>query len=259
MCTIALLIDTVDGAPIVLAANRDELYARPTRPPEVLGSAGGHAIVGGVDVQSGGTWLAVRADGHFAAVTNQRALVTPPPGLRSRGHAVYELAAAADPDRHVDALDPGAYASMNLAWRSARGVSIAYTRREDRELMIEHLSPGIHVLCNDRLGAAGFPRGERLHEAITRAVRDRLAWPQLAGVLATALADHTRESLADTPQSHLPPELARELTATCIHSAEYGTRSATIVALARDRVLDFRHADGPPCTAPFVDRMELLR
>ncbi|MBA3818911.1 MAG: NRDE family protein, partial [Deltaproteobacteria bacterium] len=65
MCTIALLIEVVAGAPLVLAANRDELYARPTRSPEVLRAT--PRIVGGVDVLSGGTWLAVRADARFAA------------------------------------------------------------------------------------------------------------------------------------------------------------------------------------------------
>src|SRR5215470_4097598 len=128
MCTIAILVDVVDGAPLVLAANRDEMYARPTRPPEVL-AEGPPRIAGGVDVLSGGTWLAVRADGRFAAVTNQRALAPAPPGLRSRGLAVRELAAAADPERYVAALDPTQYASMNLVWGDAGAVSIAYARR----------------------------------------------------------------------------------------------------------------------------------
>ena len=126
MCTIAILLEVVTGAPLVVAANRDELYARPTRPPESFGDG----IAGGVDVLSGGTWLAIRRDGRFAAVTNQRALATVPPGLRSRGLAVRELAAAADPDAYVAALDPTHYASMNLVWGDARGVAIAYARRE---------------------------------------------------------------------------------------------------------------------------------
>src|SRR5690349_6277396 len=111
MCTIALLFRVAD-LPLVVAANRDELYARPTRPPEILGPS----IVGGVDALSGGTWLAVNRAGRFAAVTNQRALDTPPAGLRSRGLAVKELAAADDPDAYVAALDPKLYASMNLVW-----------------------------------------------------------------------------------------------------------------------------------------------
>jgi uncharacterized protein with NRDE domain len=252
MCTIALLIDLVADTPVVVAANRDEVYARPTRGPERLAPG----IVGGVDELSGGTWLAVRNDGQFAAVTNQRALVTPPPGLRSRGHAVRELAAADDPDAYVAALDPTQYASMNLVWRGPRGVAVAYVRREEGTLEIERLGRGVHVLTNDRLGAPGYPRGPRLATAIEAAIAG-VGWPDLATHLARALGDHTRESLADTPPSHLPIELSRELTATCIHSAEYGTRSATILALG-DGVIDYLHADGPPCITPFVDVKGLL-
>jgi uncharacterized protein with NRDE domain len=247
MCTIAILLEVVTGTPLVLAANRDELYARPTRPPESFGEG----IAGGVDVLSGGTWLAIRHDGRFAAVTNQRALATVSPGLRSRGLAVRELVAAADPDGYVARLDPTMYASMNLVWGDACGVSIAYARREGT-LEVERLAPGIHVLCNDRLGAEGFPRGTRLHDAIAGAPR---RWPEILPVLQAALADHTR---TDPPPSHLPAEVARELTATCIHTPGYGTRSSTIIAARAGETLAYLHADGPPCTAPFVDRRGLL-
>jgi uncharacterized protein with NRDE domain len=247
MCTIAILLEVVPGAPLVLAANRDETYARPTRPPEALGDG----IAGGVDVASGGTWLAIRRDGRFATVTNQQVLAPMPPGLRSRGLAVRELAAVEDQAGYVAALDPTKYESMNLVWGDARGVSIAYARREG-VLEIESLPRGIHVLCNDRLGAKGFPRGTRLHHAIASAP---LSWPELLPVLQTALADHTRE---DPPPSHLPARLARGLTATCIHIPLYGTRSSTIIAARPGHTLAYLHADGPPCTAPFVDHSALL-
>ena len=269
MCTIAILLEVATGAPLIIAANRDEIYARPTRPPESLGEG----IAGGVDVLSGGTWLAIRRDGRFAAVTNQRALAPVPPGLRSRGLAVRELAAASDPDAYVAALDPTKYASMNLVWGDARGASIAYVRRAG-SLEIEVLPPGIHVLCNDRLGAEGFPRGVRLHDAIAAGPR---RWPDLLPALQAALADHTRLELSAVDQlgsatpaagqgssgavpapPRLPPELARELTATCIHSPLYGTRSSTIFAARPGQTLAYLHADGPPCTAPFTDRMALL-
>ncbi|HMG21921.1 MAG TPA: NRDE family protein [Kofleriaceae bacterium] len=252
MCTIAILLEVVAGAPLVVAANRDEIYARPTRPPERLGDG----IAGGVDELSGGTWLAIHRGGRFAAVTNQRALAPVAPGLRSRGLAVCELIAADDPDRYVAALDPTQYASMNLVWGDARAVSIAYARREATldhgTLEIVRLPPGIHVLCNDRLGADGFPRGDRLRAAIARAPH---SWPELAPALEVALADHTR---SEPPASHLAPEVARELTATCIHTPGYGTRSSTIFAADRGAVIAYRHADGPPCTTRFTDRGALL-
>src|SRR5262245_1699172 len=222
MCTIAILLEVVAGAPLVVAANRDEIYARPTRPPELLAPH----VAGGVDALSGGTWLAIHRDGRFAAVTNQRALAPVAQGLRSRGLAVRELIAADDPERYVAAIDPTQYASMNLVWGDARAVSIAYARREGT-LEIERLPRGIHVVCNGRLGADGFPRGARLHDAIARAELVRtersrsigllpeapkqrsegrtecgerggrmdyglLAWPALLPALEAALADHTR-------------------------------------------------------------------
>jgi uncharacterized protein with NRDE domain len=260
MCTIAILIDVVSGAPLVLAANRDELYARPARPPELLVAepqTSGLKIAGGVDAVSGGTWLAVRGDGRFAAVTNQRALAFAPPGLRSRGHAVREVAAASDPERYVRALDPSAYASMNLVWNDSRGVAVAYSRRDDNTLEVERLARGIHVLCNDRLGCT-FARGGRLAAAIDAALDEAIAWPALAARLVIALGDHTHSTLEDTPETHLPRELERELTATCIHSESYGTRSSTIIAAEPGRLIDYLHADGPPCTTPFVDKRGLL-
>jgi uncharacterized protein with NRDE domain len=212
-------------------------------------------VVGGVDVLSGGTWLAVRADGRFAAVTNQRALSTPPPGLRSRGLAVRELVESDDPDSYVSAIDPTQYASMNLVWGDAQRVSIAYARQHGM-LEIETLRRGIHVLCNDRLGAEGFPRGDRLHAALEAIAGQPFA--ASAPAIERALGDHTRVALADVPPSHLPPELARELTATCIHSEHYGTRSSTIFAAVPGRALHYLHADGPPCTTPYTDRSALL-
>jgi uncharacterized protein with NRDE domain len=252
MCTIAILLEVVDGIPLVVAANRDEMFARPTRPPESLGAH----IAGGVDALSGGTWLAIRDDGGFTAVTNQRVLVPVPSGLRSRGLVVRELATAADPAAYVAGLDPAHYASMNLAWGNARGVSVAYLRRPDAggagENVVETLPPGIHVLCNDRIGAEGFPRGARLADAIARAPRD---WPGMRRALITALADHT---CVDASSSHLAPALARALTATCIHSPAYGTRSSTIFAARAGETVAYDHADGPPCTTPFLDRRELF-
>lgn len=204
---------------------------------------------------SGGTWLAVHRDGRFAAVTNQRALATPPPGLRSRGLVVKELIGTEDPRAYVAELDPTRYASMNLVWGAARGASIAYLR-QDGAVDVHELPPGIHVLCNDKLGAPGFPRGDRLRAAI--ALVSGQGWPAIVPSLQRALADHTRVPLAEVPPSHLPPELARELTATCIHSDHYGTRSSSLLALAPGRVIDYLHTDGSPCRSPWIDGRALL-
>jgi len=252
MCTIAILVGVTD-LPVVIAANRDELYARDTRPPQVLAPG----VVGGLDAVSGGTWLAIHRTGRFAAVTNHRALDQVPLGLRSRGLAVKELTAVDDQDAYVASLDPRDYANMNLVWGDADRVSVAYLRRDGTK-DIEVLPRGINVLCNDRIGAVGFPRGERLGLALEAIVAETRAWDALVPRIAALLGDHTRVPIEDVPASHLPLELAHALTATCIHSGFYGTRSASLIALERGRVAAYLHADGPPCRTPMVSCLQLL-
>lgn len=242
MCTIAILFG-VSEVPLIVAANRDELYARRTRAPEVLAPG----VAGGVDEESGGTWLAVHREGRFAAVTNQRAIAAKPAGVRSRGHVVRELIVARDPEAYVAALDPRQYASMNLMWGDADHVSVGYLRHDDGAKEVLHLPHGVHTLCNDRIDAGGFARCDRVREQLPR------AWDPVA--LRAVLSDHTR---VEAPPSHLPPELARELTAACIHTETYGTRSSSLVAIDRGKTLAYLHADGPPCVTEYIDRTELL-
>src|SRR5262249_1768539 len=177
-------------------------------------------IAGGVDALSGGTWLAIRGDGRFTAVTNQRALAPVVPGLRSRGLAVRELAAADDPERYVVALDTTPCATLNPAWGDAGAAPRAEVRRGGAgrrggapggrpggapggSIDIERLPRGIHVLCNDRLGTGGFPRGVRLHDAIAAAP---LAWPAIVPALEAALADHTRVGPSPIDRIRSPAE-----------------------------------------------------
>jgi mutator protein MutT len=257
MCTIAILHGVVRDAPLVIAANRDELLGRRSQPPSLLDAARG--VVGGTDLEAGGTWLAARADGRFAAVTNQRVMAAPMIGRRSRGVIVRELIASDDPDGYVAALDPRASASMNLIWGRAGRVRIAYARAEAGTLAIEEVGPGVHVLCNDRLGAPGFPRGARLARAIEAAMAAIVAgadgapsWAKVAPRLEALLGDHARSPLAEVPPSDLPAEVAHAVTSVCIHAGGYGTRSASVIGLG-DGVVGYRHADGPPCVTPFVD------
>jgi uncharacterized protein with NRDE domain len=257
MCTISVLVNACE-APVVIAANRDELYARASRPPERLGAG----IAGGVDAVGGGTWLALRRDGAFAAVTNQAGAIAPA-SARSRGLVVRELVAARDPDAYVAALDPRHYASMNLMWGDAAGVRVGYLRSSgEREVV--RLPDGIHVLCNDRLECP-FVRGTRLRERIAaQLARDRSV-AALVAALPAWLGDHTVvASPFDLPSATpLHGVAARTgeaspFDANCIHTPVYGTRCSTIAVIAPGRVTTYLHADGTPCTTPFVDHLELL-
>ena len=83
MCLIALALRAA-RFPLVIAANRDEDYERPTLPAHFWADA---PVLGGRDALHGGTWLAVSLDGRFAAVTNLRGSAREPQ-KRSRGEIV---------------------------------------------------------------------------------------------------------------------------------------------------------------------------
>lgn len=80
MCVLALFLDAFPGVPLIVAANRDESLARPSAPPQALAPG----IVGGKDLEGGGTWLGVNDDGVFVAITN-RGVPARTPRSYSRG------------------------------------------------------------------------------------------------------------------------------------------------------------------------------
>ncbi|MEZ4404197.1 MAG: NRDE family protein [Kofleriaceae bacterium] len=253
MCTIAILIDVLADAPVAIAANRDELYDRPARAPAVLGPG----VVGGRDEVQGGSWLAVTVDGRFAAVTNQRDGVTAR-APRSRGAWVTGVVAAGDRAAmraHVQGLDPRQYASGNLVFGDATGVDVAYLRRDGTRALVA-LPPGITVLANDRLDAAGQPK----QATLTAALAEVRTWDQLRAHGPTALADHAIPAPVPPMAPGLPVPAAAwpALQAVCVHTARYGTRSATLAAVRPGGVRGLAWADGPPCTAGFVDATPLF-
>lgn len=117
MCTLVLLRRPDHDWPLIVGANRDEMVDRPSRAP------GRHwpdrpEILGGLDVLSGGSWLAMNDHGLVAAVLNRRGSLGPAAGKRSRGELVLEALDHADASAAAWALadlDPGAYRSFNLS------------------------------------------------------------------------------------------------------------------------------------------------
>ena len=92
MCLILLALDTLPDYPLVVAANRDELYDRPTARAAFWEDA--PAVLAGRDLRAGGTWLGMDRSGRLAAVTNFRQGEREPEARRSRGHLVSEFLVA---------------------------------------------------------------------------------------------------------------------------------------------------------------------
>jgi uncharacterized protein with NRDE domain len=229
------------GAPIVLAANRDELIARPSSAPGVLRAQ--PLVLGGRDLVAGGTWLAVGADGTVCAVTNRHPAEGPPtapdPSRCSRGEIPVELLtmdAAAVP-AHLAALGPGRYNPVNVLWVSPERALVAHVDDTGPVRVVE-LGPGSHVLTTRDVDDTNQPKVAMLLAGLGLAISP--------GGDPDATMTRVRAMLA----SHVSASEAA-VDAACIHGDVYGTVSASTV-IAGDRRLDYEHAAGRPCVTPFA-------
>jgi uncharacterized protein with NRDE domain len=262
MCTALILWQP---GSLVVAANRDEFHRRPARGPVVLagGPPGGPRTVGGLDLDRRGSWFGVTAGGFLALLTNQPEPGGPAAGRRSRGEIVMEVLARGGRQAaraYLAGLDARDYNSFNLLFGDAGGAEVAYGRGDALRPEIELVPDGLSVLPNGRLDQPGSVKVARARELAAAATGS--PWPEARRALAAALADHQRVALEslpeDAPGARFPREVVRELTALCIHTPEYGTRSAAIARLGPGRVEELAWADGPPCRAPFEDATALL-
>jgi uncharacterized protein with NRDE domain len=265
MCTIVLLRRVHPDYPLLVAANRDEFFARPAAPAALGRLAPG--IVAGQDLRAGGTWMGATLGGFFAGLTNQRpsgrAGGPPAEALRSRGELVRHVLVAGHLDAALDlvrAADARDYDEFNLVLADASRAVVAYGRRDAPRVRVEPVPDGVSVLPNDVLDSPRFPKAARARAAARTAAElatSHADFDAVASALAAVLAAHdtaSPEALPPLPPgSPLTPELARALDAVCVHTPGYGTRSAALVALAPGRLAHYRHAAGPPCTAPWRD------
>ena len=86
MCLILIAHRAVPGQVLVLAANRDEFFARPTGAADYWKEA--PHVLAGRDLEKGGSWMGVTRDGRWAALTNYRDGSRTVTGSRSRGELV---------------------------------------------------------------------------------------------------------------------------------------------------------------------------
>lgn len=247
MCTLLIGVGTDPRHPVVIAANRDEFYARRSTPPQVIRAAGPR-IVGGRDLERGGTWMGVTDSGFFVGLTNQRTLDGARPGKASRGEVVLGALERADRgqvEAWLAGLDGRRWNPFNLLFGDARGLSVAYAHGE--RIVIEAVPPGFSVLPNDVLNSPAFPKVERAKQLVDGRLES----------LEAALAD-TWTPPDVPPHGDWPQALVEALHRLCVETPAYGTVSATSVALRPEGVARYAFCAGRPGEAPFVDQLALL-
>lgn len=232
MCLIVFDWRPGNAVPLRLAANRDETHDRPTRPLEAWAET--PWLVGGRDLQAGGTWLAASRDGRLAAVTNVRAPLHPaPPSPPSRGALPYCALTHDAPREWLEALAAGeasAYAWFNLLY--CDGDTLWHLHHGPEATTLTSLSPGVHGLSNATLDTP-WPKLERARAGFAHALA-QTSWQDHAW----ALMRDTRPAPIDSlPDTGVGLEMERLLSPIFIRGQRYGTRATTLVEWRRDAIV----------------------
>lgn len=209
MCLIVVALGATPRYPLIVAANRDERHARPTA--NAAWWPDRPRVLGGRDLEAGGSWLALERGGRFAAVTNIREAERPI-GLRSRGSLVAEFVAGyASAAEHAARVvgDGAAFAPFNLFLYDGRELMFASNRAAPARL-----DPGLHSFSNAPAGIE-WPKTASARAGVERLLSRPAPLDSLFALLAQ------RDDAG-------PAEQRYERTHFVV-GAVYGTRCSTVV------------------------------
>lgn len=233
MCLILFAHDAHPEYRLVLAANRDEFYARPTAAAHWWADTPG--LLAGRDLRSGGTWLGVTRGGRIAALTNVRDPEAERGDAPTRGALVRDFLAGSEaPDVYLRRLAPraGAYNGFNLLAGDGRHL-LYYGSPEGR---VRELSPGVYGLSNHLLDTP-WPKVERGRAGLAAVLRDGGGVEPEA--LFRLLADAEPAADAELPDTGVDRAWERALSSPFISTPEYGTRASAVLLVSRDGVATF--------------------
>jgi uncharacterized protein with NRDE domain len=241
MCLLAVQYKSVPEAPILVAANREEAYDRPTLIPSI--QPGKPRVLSGVDAKAGGTWLGVNQNGLFVGAAN-RYKVLLPASPRSRGLLTRDLLRANSARHAVDMameeLTANKYEGVNFIIADYES-GWAVHGGDDPEVV--ELEEGLNIISNFDLND---PRDER----------QKLA----KRLLTLQTLDSAVKFLAVASKAFARPPAAEGRPGMVVKGKERGTVSSTLIALGKKpRDAIFQYANGSPENARYEDYSPLLR
>jgi len=228
MCLILISFKQHAGWPLLLAANRDEFFERPTQAAKFWDD--NPSILAGRDLKLGGTWLGMDKSGRIAAVTNYHEPSESRTGLKSRGFLVSNyLIGNKSPEDYLHTIsgEIAQYDGFNLFVGDMDSLHF-YSSYTAQPVLLE---PGIHGISNGNLDYP-WPKVTKGKDDIRKILdSDLYAEPESYFKL---LADR------DIPDDSRPlgngeeivPE--RSLAPVFVQGEHYGTRSSSVILCQAD-------------------------
>jgi uncharacterized protein with NRDE domain len=232
MCLITFAYQQHPNYKLILAANRDEAYHRPTRAARFWPK---HPdILAGKDLKEGGTWMGINRSGHFAAITNYRAPSIAKTNPPSRGHLVLDfLTDSMDPIAYLHEIAPTANRYMGFNLLVGTPEKIGYYSNQQQN--IQSLSADIYGLSNRFLDTP-WPKTEQSKERLQTLIAQDTVSEE---TLFKLLSDDTEAADSQLPDTGIPKDIEKKVSPIFIKTAEYGTRCSTILLIDQENNVTF--------------------
>jgi uncharacterized protein with NRDE domain len=220
---------------LIMAANRDEYYERPTQALQFWPDDPN--IAAGRDLKEMGTWLGITRKGRMAAVTNYREVGFKKHGAPSRGDLVVDfLVGNMPPSVYHEKLqrEGDRYNWFNLIFGDTNGLHYFSNRCQCPS---QPIAPGIYGLSN-RLLDSDWPKvrnGKSRLATILEQDDDAKFHLQLWELLKSQVPAPE----AELPQTGVGRDWERILAPIFITSPDYGTRSSSLLTLSYDGEVEF--------------------
>jgi uncharacterized protein with NRDE domain len=228
MCLILFAYKVHPSYRLIIAANRDEFYERPSSPAGFWDDA--PQVLAGRDLEGGGTWLGITRGGKFAAITNYRDPAAFRMGVPSRGRLVGNFLTGKESAAAYLAKIPSTaheYNGFNLICGDNSDLFVYSNHGEKQEL-----TAGIHGLSNRFLDTP-WPKVVRGKKFLAAAMTKKGS--DLEAALFKLLADRKAAPDNKLPSTGIGPEREKLLSPIFIESPGYGTRSSTILLIGKNR------------------------
>ncbi len=232
MCLILFAYEMHDDYHLILGANRDEFYERPTAPLDWWEDH--PTVLAGRDLKAGGTWMGVNTTGKFAGITNFR----DPAGVKnnadSRGALVSDfLCGDESPQHYLEKIiiSSGKYNGFNLILGDPTGL-FYYSNYQNE---IHRLTPGIYGLSN-RFINSPWPKVKTGKAYLTSLIEQEKVEDKHLFKLLNNRQQPPEDQLPDTG---VGIEWERILSPLFIESEIYGTRSSSVIRIKKDGTIHF--------------------
>ncbi|RYG71760.1 NRDE family protein [Lentibacillus lipolyticus] len=233
MCLINFHFGNHPNYKLIMAANRDEFYKRPTASADFWEDHPN--ILAGRDLEGMGTWLGITKDGRIAALTNYRNPNEEPHHKKSRGHIVRDfLKSSTPPADFLTQLQQGnkSYGGFNLIAGNPDQLFYCNNIRDD----FYPVTAGTHALSNAFLDTP-WPKTMKGKAELGNYIRNNQSFS--ADALFKMLSNAEEADDDRLPDTGVGLELERKLSPLFIKTPVYGTRCSTVLLVDKKNHVTF--------------------